>query len=221
MPNIALRELALTRSRVYDFLGSVYLKVPNPDLVERFMKEPSLPGEFHGMAMLREFFTRNRGKTPQELQESLALEHSRLLSGISYGYGPPPPYESVWIGQGRVMGASTVDVMKAYSEAGLELVAKNREPPDHVGIELGFISYLCRKEADAWTNDDFSETMKLLQMEQRFLTDHMQKWIPHLCEEIMNSDRTGFYHGIAMITRECLANEDKAIEELLRTLTTA
>ena len=77
-----------------------------------------------------------------------------------------------------------MNVVKMYGEAGVELAAGIKEPPDHIGIELGYLSYLCSREADAWRRQDVDSALKFLNMEEQFLRDHIETWVPNFCQKI-------------------------------------
>jgi TorA maturation chaperone TorD len=206
-------ESASLRAKSYSFLASIYLKAATNELISAFLRERPLSTESQGMKNLSEFLSENRLKSVEQLEEVLATEHLRLFGGVTQGYGPPPPYESVWRGEGRVMGATTADVLRAYANAGLEPATQTTEPPDHVGYELGYLSHLCGKEADSRRSGDTVGTAKYLQMEHEFLRDHLEKWVPDFCQKIAENDRTGFYKAIALLTKEFLLTDAEAIGE--------
>ncbi len=208
-------EVATLRASLYSHLGSVYLSVPDLRSLEKSMNQFLASTQSEGTRILLEFFRRCKEESLEEVQKDVSVEHSRLFSGIGQGYGPPPPYESVWMGEGRVMGGATVNVVKMYGEAGVELTAGVKEPPDHIGIELGYLSYLCNREAEAWKSTDTKGAAKCLGMEQEFLHKHIERWVPKFCEQIAANDRTGFYRGIAIMTKEFVLSEIDLIREEL------
>ena len=216
MPNESMLDSASSRAKSYCFLASIYLKAPTKELISEFLRERPLSTESQGMKKLNEFLSQNRLKSAERLEEVLATEHLRLFGGVTHGYGPPPPYESVWRGEGRVMGATTVEVLRAYANAGVEPATQTTEPPDHIGLELGYLSRLCGKEADARRSGDVDGTAKYLQMEHEFLRDHIEKWVPDFCQKIAENDRTGFYRAIAVLTSEFLLADAGTIEESLQ-----
>lgn len=216
LPNETMSSLALLRAKAYGFLSWTYLQVPEMELVTKALSELSFHTESKGMKALHEFFSQNKHRSPEELHEDLMVEYARLFRGLRHGHGPLPPYESVWRGEGRVMGASTTDVVEMYGEANVELAANIREPPDHIGIELGYLSHLCDAEADAWKTGDVKGAVKCLRMEQQFLRDHIDRWVLNFCQQIAESDRTGFYRGIAIVTKEFLAADSEEVREELR-----
>ncbi|MDP3016975.1 MAG: molecular chaperone TorD family protein [Deltaproteobacteria bacterium] len=73
--------------------------------------------------------------------EDLAVEYARLFVG-PYEL-KAPPYGSVYLGGARrVMGNSTMGVIKLYEETGLVMDKDFKELPDHIAVELEFMYYL-------------------------------------------------------------------------------
>jgi TorA maturation chaperone TorD len=209
-------DLASSRAKAYSFLASVYLQVPRKELITEFLNHPPFSIDSQGMKTLNEFLSHNKLTPPELLHERLGREHLRLFGGLAHRHSPPPPYESVWTGEGKVMGKATVNVLKIYGEARVELTTRTTEPPDHIGIELAYLSYLCTKEADARRSTDANATAKYLHMQYDFLRHHVERWVPNFCQHIAKDDRTGFYRGIATVTKEFVLADSEAIQEELR-----
>ena len=71
-------------------------------------------------------------------EEELSVEYATLFVG-PYEL-KAPPYGSVYLDEGRrVMGDSTIEVIRMYQEAGLTLDENFKELPDHIAVELEFI----------------------------------------------------------------------------------
>jgi TorA maturation chaperone TorD len=208
-------NMAASRARIYSLLGSLYLDIPDPKSIERSLGQLQASIRSEGIGMLADFFKKTENEPPQDLRNRLSVEHTKLLGGIGKGYGLPPPYESVWIGEWRIMGRSTVEVAKIYGEAGLELAADIKQPPDHVSIELGYLSYLCRREADAWKNGDRKGAIDFLRMEEQFLREHLARWVPRLCQELIKSDGSGFYRAVATMTEEFILTDSDDLRKQL------
>ncbi|MDR1580041.1 MAG: molecular chaperone TorD family protein, partial [Synergistaceae bacterium] len=75
-----------------------------------------------------------------------AEEHHALLSGLSFP--SLELWESCYIpendkGEKRLLNRVTRDVAAMYREAGLAVDESFRQPPDHIGVECAFFSWLC------------------------------------------------------------------------------
>jgi len=90
------------------------------------------------------------GETSLEPQ---LVEYSRLFLGPFKLVAPP--YGSVWLDkQKTVMGDSTARVAAFYHAQGLQLTDDFPELPDHIAVELEFLSYLAFKEREAGSCSD-------------------------------------------------------------------
>ena len=208
-----LWQLAESRSKIYGFLSSVYIEVPSRNFVKTLLGEgvssflsilPSdigLPQEIEeGLEDIQRFIKTSSDQAVEEVHQSLSVDYTRLFRGIMPGYGPPPPYESVYR-EGRCWGESTVEVLKEYRCFGLTPGGTHSgEPPDYLQFELEFMRFLCTKEAEAWRIGDQEEALKLLSTQERFLGEHLIKWIHNFCENIRKYDTLGFYRGWADAT---------------------
>lgn len=126
-------------------------------------------------------------------QDLLSVDHAALFIGPFELLAAP--YGSVYLEKHRqVMGNSTVNVQKSYEEAGVAVDV--REPPDHIAIELEFMHYLCRKEADAATAGDTETAAKFHNRQTDFYWSSLQ-WVPQLCESIRTGAASEFYQGLA------------------------
>ena len=215
MSNDFVPNPASLRAGAYSFLASIYLGAPAKKLITELLRKRPFSIESQGMKILNEFLSQNKLTSP-ELLEKLVTEHVRLFGGVSPGFGPLPPYESIWRGEGRVMSSVTTKVLQAYDEADVEPTTRLAEPPDHVGLELGFLSYLCNRENDARRNNDPKCAAKCMHMEYEFLRDHILEWVPIFCDQIAENDRTGFYRAIAILTKEFILADGEEILEQMR-----
>ncbi len=119
------------------------------------------------------------------------------------------PYGSVYLDEGgRVMGDSTMEVIKWYEQEGLARSDDCKDLPDHIAIELEFVSYLICKEIVALENSD-SQTAAAYAAKQQSFTDALLcPWVPEFCEKIRQGTDNTFYTALAecastVISQEC------------------
>lgn len=220
------REIALKRSTIYAFLSSFYNAVPREEFVakmlsESFQKELGelaklADGELReGAELLEQFLRLNRERELEKLTEELAVEFTRLFRGIKKGYSPPPPYESVYLGEGRVMGVATQKVMNHYLKAGFALNEEYGGPPDYIGTELKFLALASYREAESWKKGDKREALRLLKVQKTFLEEHVLAWVPKFCDVMLKEADTDFYRGVAKLTRGYLSQDVEQLKEIL------
>jgi TorA maturation chaperone TorD len=131
--------------------------------------------------------------------EQTAVDYAALFVGPFELLAPP--YGSVYLETTkRLMGDSTMAVMRMYQEAGLSVDVK--EAPDHIAIELEFMHYLYTLEAEAIHKDDNVKAQSLASMRNDFLSAYLATWIPQFCEKIGNGADNMFYRNLA----DCLEN---------------
>ena len=226
-----LADLAVMRSKVYAFLSGIYTQLPDQDFVQRLTDsgmvtlldtlttgeaDGEMAGEMgEGLALVKSYLVASRDMPRDAVQTDLAVDRTRLLRGIKPGYGPPPPYESVYAGsdQAPLLKAS-VSVRQAYSEAGVGLAEGVHDRPDFIGFELDFMRHLTEKEAQAWGSDDHEEVIRVLEKERAFLEHHIVRWIPRFCDVMLEEARIDFYRGIARLTKGFVLDDAQKTKEV-------
>lgn len=200
------------RSKIYRLLKNVFLKPPSHDLLD-YLREFNGVGESAGnqdIARGLELLRKGADCEP----EKLALEHTRLFIG-PYRL-PAPPYESVYRTDDRlVMQQPTIDVRKAYREAGLEVKGIHTNPDDNISAELEFMEYLCDKAASSLKNQDAHEAMKHTELQQKFLEEHLNKWIPAFSDDIIKNTKQDFYRGAALLLRGFISLERERMKSVM------
>ena len=128
--------------------------------------------------------------------EDLMVEYARLLVG-PYEL-KAPPYGSVYLDQERrVMGDSTMQVIRMYQEAGLSIDEDFKELPDHIAVELEFMYYLIYQEVEALENSQLNRVSPLRETQELFLNRFLKPWIPHFCAQMKEGTENQFYSALA------------------------
>jgi TorA maturation chaperone TorD len=140
-----------------------------------------------------------------ELAGRLAVEHTRLFGGIREGYGPPPPYESLWR-EGQVMGETAVAVACAYREAEYQ-PGGDGLPLDHVAEELRFVAALCNGEHEAMVEGRHADAEWARDRQSQFIGGHLVAWVPAYCESVARASQEPFFQALARATADALAED--------------
>lgn len=181
-------EFAKARSNIYRFLSSVYIREPSKEVVAQILDKKFL--EYlssifkEGAEILKNF-----AETFDGNYEELVVEYNSLFKVPLNQY--VAPYESAY--REGLLYIHAGEVKKFYEANGLSISEDYKDLPDNVGLELEFMGHLCEKGD--------------LEAQKKFFEDHLIKWVPNLCDEILKKSESDFYKGIASITKEFLEIE--------------
>ncbi len=122
--------------------------------------------------------------------EKIAADYISLFAAPA---GALQPVESLFIGDDEEPGE---DVSSIYADAGLMLDEDYDLPPDHLTLELLFMSYLIDADKTG--------------LQQQFLDEHLFAWVPEYCDEVARTAATVFYREIAGILKEFIIMETES-----------
>jgi putative dimethyl sulfoxide reductase chaperone len=133
--------------------------------------------------------------------EELTVEYARLFVGPMALQAPP--YGSYYLEHGKqVMGESTQAVLQFYRRSGLRMDADFTEMPDHIAVELEFVSYCLQKAVSA---DDQAVTLQWVDTAGSFLGQFLGKWYIQFCEKLRENSESPFYQALAELTELVVA----------------
>jgi len=182
------------RGEAYLFLATLFANRPEVEALARMATIAEQSSGEEGCA--GEIIAALRGEPDLEaLTLRLATEHTRLFRGVREGYGPPPPYESLWR-EGQMMGDSTVAVATAFLEAGYAYDGA-WGPCDHLAEELRFMAALCNAEDDGG----------VLEQQAAFVERHLSAWVPTYCHALAEQAREPLYRALARVTAAIVAED--------------
>ena len=107
----------------------------------------------------------------------------------------------------------TEELLRFYEHFQVKLSDKERDYPDHLVVELEFVAYLAKKEADAGKRGNDPAPYRRAQVD--FLERHLDKWVPKLDEKIQKRIKQPFYQGASSFLREFLSNHLSYLRENL------
>jgi TorA maturation chaperone TorD len=141
--------------------------------------------------------------------EALQLDYSRLFLGPVEILAKP--YGSVYLdGEKIVMGDSTVSAQALYREGYFDIADDFREMPDHVAVELEFLYLLTYNIVQA---TEEAERKDLTCLKQKFLQEHLGKWVVPFTKAIREGAETDFYRQLADITEQIVTEDLQELEE--------
>ncbi|WP_026198883.1 TorD/DmsD family molecular chaperone [Desulfitobacterium hafniense] len=212
----SLQELWVVRAKVYGFLGSCILEPLQGDSSEVLKKNfgdnfPLLAANSHmesGLAELAKL-SEKFGKSPLAIQE-VQLEYTTLFLGP--GLPKAPPWESIYRTQEkRLFGEPTYEVREVMARNGFEGKGKNRQPEDHMGLELILLSAM----AETLNTRSGSELALALREQLDFIVNHPLTWIADLHSDAAKHGDTGFYAALIKLIWGVLLWDKELLEEVL------
>jgi DMSO reductase family type II enzyme chaperone len=214
-----LVENARARAGMYSFLANLFNQRPDLELVRRLREMGSEgmnigvgQGEIsqeveEGLREMASFIDATQGQPEERVEQDLAVDWTRLFRGVSPSYGPPPPYEGVYIEGAGSPSDILQMIMQTYHKFSVDVDEQAANRPDYIGIELDFLRYLNESEADAWQEGDEEKARDFQGAQRDFLSRHLGRWVDKFCDRALQEAKTGFYRGFIRLTRGVLKEE--------------
>ncbi len=131
--------------------------------------------------------------------DHLAAEHHRVLSLEVF------PWESVFRGDDARMGGPVEGaVAAAWARAGLSS-GRADVAPDHLGMELAHLAWLCAAERDALRDGHPQAADRVRALARSFLSEHVLAWLPAALAAILQSESVP-YAAVARLVAELVAH---------------
>jgi TorA maturation chaperone TorD len=219
-----INELVQLRRLAYGMLGAMLLHPEKATLTEIAEVAGQLRTEFTWDAELAfsvpwdEFVTAVEELTLADMPR-LQSEYSGLFDAGAFPQ-PIPLMESAYLNPTSfAAGQLMADLDGEYTGAGLAMVATGAETPDHAGVELEFISYLCELESDALESGDMPAILDSVQRQERFLRQHPCRWLPSLARAVESRGRSDFYARATRAAHALTSHDVDFVEMWSRHLT--
>ena len=144
-----------------------------------------------------------RAVTEPAAEADLVADHARLFVGP--GRMKACPWESVHRSEeGLTFEAETLQVRQAYTAAGFQAPAVNREPDDHIGLELAFVGELAVAALEARDRGDGEAEEFALSAAATFVRDHLEVWGPGFADLVVEHADTDLYRAAGYLLRGAL-----------------
>jgi TorA maturation chaperone TorD len=198
------------RERTYGFFADVCLNPPSDALVD-MVKDGSIVSVFQsgqeggeGLAWLSEFVKEAEGIP--NLKDELEAEHTALFvlpSGVL-------PHEAAYLDkEKRLGGRITENVRRFYENAGASIHDGCIQIPDHVGIEMEFMAFLCRMEKELRESGEHAYLDRCIDFQKNFLETHLSRWAYRCLDEIGKQTECGFYKALMYFMGKYLKSEEE------------
>jgi TorA maturation chaperone TorD len=190
------------RSQVYALLATVFRCPLDGAQLER-LRTPSLLGAMAeaGIDPGDDFATSDANI----LLDRLAIDYTQLF------HAPADriiPYEGLQTGESdRLMGAAAQSVRDFLAQAGFVVLPEGGELPDHISVELTFMSELAHREAEAAGAGDRATAEQAALLQRRFLAEHLGRWAGRFARDVKDAATTPFYRSMAALLEDFVAAE--------------
>ena len=198
----AVSDETLQRLQVaWQVLGALLAEgIPSQDLLDRVRDEelladwPMLPSEL-AAAGLEQW---RASAATDESRDEIERDYRELFVGP--GHLLAPPWESVYTSEDHlIFEKSTLEVRAEYRKQGKQAPRLNRDPDDHISLELEFVRDLLGEVLAARGAGDQERADGLLRDHQRFVNEHLMVWLPPFCVDIDDNAQTHFVRGLGLL----------------------
>ncbi len=119
-------------------------------------------------------------------QEALDdLERNYMVLLIGPGAPKAPAWEANYVAvEGMLLQESTLKVRYSYTELGYLPKEYQKVSDDHIAIMMDFMSKVSAEAREAFDADDADQLYTLLEVQRRFINEHLLNWVPDWIEDL-------------------------------------
>lgn len=200
---------ATAREDAYRLLAACYYP-PTPALLEETCCE-TLASAMFALSPEASAYAMEAAKIAKgQSVEALAVEYARLFVGPFHLVAPP--YGSCYVDDNKiVMGDSTAAVEGFYHACGLYIANDFHELPDHVAVELEFMSFLAFNQRHAEATGNSEESKRLVALQLEFLTKFLVPWLGPFTAAVINDGESSFNQAVARCTAAFVKSDKTAL----------
>jgi len=144
-------------------------------------------------------------------KKEMLLELERDYTRMFFSSKPRLAYlfESVY-SEGKLLQESTFEIAGLYRDAGLVLNEDFRLPPDHIAVELEFLSFLYFKEIEGLKNGNKETVEYARELQAVVINKHLKSFALNVAERVAKHASTPFYRMVAQVLQECFSQDVSA-----------
>lgn len=210
----AMIALHTERAATYQLLARLFAREVDSDLFESLSHLQASDGEEaadQGLAVIVAYLN----ECPEDPLTELAVDYTRLfIVRNEHGRDAAYPFESVYTSkEALLMDTARDEVVKLYRQAGLAKDSSWKQGEDHISLELEYMGVLAQKTAQALENNALNEAQKFVDAQISFLKNHLLTWISPFTDAMEKVAKSGFYKGVALLTRGYLEQDYVCLQE--------
>ncbi|CAH1209855.1 Chaperone protein TorD [Paenibacillus auburnensis] len=202
VPEVFSRWLE-SRGLIYQILVDFYGRKPSLSLVARWStnRQMAVAAEMTegGRELKRYLCSQNPSELPM-ICEKETLEYTRLMNERPVSLFVAR--EAAELGREQEFCNVLSDV---YASAGIVFKKCSGEADDHIAIELEFMAVM--HERMLFNSFSIRSAMELLDIQERFLEEHLLKWTPQFCSRFNAATDSPLYLGLSHMLEEFLPQD--------------
>lgn len=180
-------QSAAARANAYHFLGALFLDGVTENALDHVRAVEPLANELPDDL---------RDRDADQLRRSAALDEVAATYQDTFGFNVFP-FQSTFLDEtARAGGYETERVTDFYHEAAFPVV-ETAESADHIGVELNFLGFLSKLEAET----DVHGAARSRGFARRFLDEHLLRWLPALVFALRDHGDP-FFHEVSIVALE-------------------
>ncbi len=204
---------AAARASLYSLMAQA-LNYPDQDLIESLCRGEYAAGVLDALQILgidgmEKVIDPLQGKyTKADCdQQTLLLEIERDYTWMCFASKPRLVYlfESVYK-EGKLFDESTFRIARLYYDAGLKVEETFSLPPDHIAVELEFMSFLAFKEMDGIRSGEGKIEEYAIELQKQTLEEHLQSFVLSVAQRLGQHAKTTFYQAVAKVLTVFFSN---------------
>ncbi|WP_151733690.1 TorD/DmsD family molecular chaperone ['Paenibacillus yunnanensis' Narsing Rao et al. 2020] len=198
-----------SRGLIYQLLVDFYGRKPTLSLVAQWSRNPqmSVAAEMtEGGRELKRYLCSQEPAMLPGICEKESQEYTRLMSQRSSSAFVTR--EAAQLGREEAFCNVLSDV---YASAGVVFKKCRGEADDHIAIELEFMAVL--HERMLYNSFSARSALQLLEIQEKFLEEHLLKWTPQFCERLNAATESPLYLGLSRMLEEFLPYDLKMLRE--------
>ncbi|WP_052343559.1 TorD/DmsD family molecular chaperone [Bacillus massiliigorillae] len=213
------------RNFAYDVLRRFFIEEPSKEYLKQFsyqnmidlfpFQEESQELQ-EGIQHIKNYFSSYDPVNNKDDYENLHWDYTKMFIGpfeIKVF-----PWESTYVTKEKFLyQETTLTVRKEYEKFAFQC-ADYMEADDHIGLELDFmfhLNQLCIESCSQNNKNALTEVSYLLHEQQKFINQHLGRFVQAFSDGVTQHADTEFYIGLAKILNHYLLIDLKVLEELL------
>lgn len=198
-------EDLLARGFIYKFISFAY-RYPEESIINclREMWTPAgktiadFPRLFPIFKLMDKEFNKD---VPDNLENEFVI----LFGHTAQGNCPPFEIEYGESNEDIQKPHELSDIAAFYRAAGLKPSENGHERVDFISVELEFANYLYFKQAFAAEKNDAKLIEACVDLQRKFMKDHLARWTPAFTQMVMKHSKDGFYGLLAKLTHDLIS----------------